>query len=133
MKRLLLIALLLLCPVALVNADQPTPDMYFEEATLTDFTMIGVGTWVCTYNVMVNHALPGNECNPRKGQWAVINTNFITMTMTWADVDLVDAVPGGTACLYWYCYANVGEMLYGTDEVGVASPNILYLPSVLKI
>ena len=132
MRLLIVTLLLLLCPVALVNADQPAPNVHFEEAALTEFTVIGVGTWVCNYNVMVNHALPGNECNPRDGQWAVINTNFITMTMAWDAVDLPDAVPGGTACLYWYCYANVGEMPYGTDEVGVTSPYAMYLPLVAK-
>lgn len=131
MKRLLIVALLLLCAVPVVKADQPTPDASFEKATLTDFTMVGVGTWACTYNVLVNHAPPGAVCQARSGRWAVVNTNFITLTMGWSDLGLADAVPGSVACLYWYCY-NIEGMPFGVDEVGVISPYTLYLPIVVR-
>jgi len=130
-KRLLIVILLLLCAVP-VNADQPTPDVSFEKATLTDFTMIGVGTWICTYNVMVNHAPLGDVCDPRGGQWVAVDALFTTMTMTWDTAGLADAVPGSAACLYWYCYTSTEEMLYGTDEIVVTSPYTLYLPSIVK-
>ena len=130
MKRLLLIILLLLCAVT-VKADQPYPNVSFEEATVTEFTLVGVGQWVCDYNVVVNHTPPGETCSASSGSWAIVDTKFLTETMTWNSIGLLDAWPKSTACLWWYCY-NHTEMPHGTDEIDVTTPNTLYLPFIIK-